>query len=431
MKVAYLNADRGIPVLGEKGASVHVRAFTTALAALGHDVALVCSRAGSGNPPPPVRMLELPPAADDAAFVATCRRLGVDEVTAPADLVLRGELARLVNDQTLAARAAAALAAEGFAPDLLYERQALFHSAGVELAAAAGVARVLEVNAPLVEEQARFRDLRLRDEAQAYEDRSLNGADLVVAVSEEVRQHVLSRGVADRRVIVLPNGVDTASFAPAAALRAGIEIRERHGLGDDPVIGFVGSFKPWHGMDFLLDAFMRLTAVHGTARLLAVGTGPMLGEARARAEAAGLGGRVVFTGEIPHAEVPGHLAAMDFTVAPYLPRDDFYFSPLKVVESLAAGRAVVAPRIGQIEALVSHGETGLLYPPGDLAACVARLTVLLDNAALRARMGARAAERASRDWDWTQLAGRVLAHPALAGLPAEHLPPPATARGGQ
>jgi glycosyltransferase involved in cell wall biosynthesis len=223
--------------------------------------------------------------------------------------------------------------------------------------------------------------------------------------------------------MVLPNGVDTASFAPAATRSAGAAIRQRLGLGDSPVIGFIGSFRPWHGMDFLLEAFARLGAAYATTKLLAVGTGPMLEAARARAAEAGVAGRVIFTGEIPHAEVPGHLAAMDFTVAPYLPRDDFYFSPLKVVESLAAGRAVVAPRIGQIESLIRHGETGLLYPPGNLATCTALLTVMLEDESLRTRMGARASALACRDCDWTQLADRVLAHPALAASSVRRKPP--------
>jgi glycosyltransferase involved in cell wall biosynthesis len=422
MRVVYLNADRGIPALGQKGASVHVRAFVAALAVLGHEVTLLCSRLGSGNPPPPVRLIEIPPVADEAALAEECWRLDL-EYAALTDTILRAEIARLANDRTLAIRAAASLATEGVVPDLIYERHALFHCAGIALGATTGVARVLEVNAPLVEEQARFRNLRLRAEAQAREDRSFRAADLVVAVSGEVRDHVLSRGVAESRVMVLPNGVDTASFAPAATRSAGAAIRQRLGLGDSPVIGFIGGFRPWHGMDFLLEAFARLGAAYATTKLLAVGTGPMLEAARARAAEAGVAGRVIFTGEIPHAEVPGHLAAMDFTVAPYLPRDDFYFSPLKVVESLAAGRAVVAPRIGQIESLIRHGETGLLYPPGNLATCTALLTVMLEDESLRTRMGARASALACRDCDWTQLADRVLAHPALAASSVRRKPP--------
>ncbi|MBU6498035.1 MAG: glycosyltransferase, partial [Rhodospirillales bacterium] len=115
-----------------------------------------------------------------------------------------------------------------------------------------------------------------------------------------------------------------------------------------------------------------------------------------------------FPGAIAHADIPAALARMDLTVAPYLAQEDFYFSPLKVVESLAAGCPVVAPRIGQIPELVADGQTGLLYEPGDLAACRAAILRLLDDPAGRHRMGREAAARARRDWDWTRLADRVV-----------------------
>ncbi len=411
MRILYLNADRGIPVLGEKGASVHVRSFVTALAALGHEVSLVCAQAGSGNPPPPCRLIEQRPQADQDAIRAECRALDL----APAwveDTVLRSELARLAHDRGLAERAIAALDEAGFVPDLIYERQALFHTAGVALAAHYGVPRLLEVNAPLVEEQARFRGLRLRDVAQAREDASYAGADLVVAVSDAVGRHVTGRGIDPARVLVAANGVDTARFradqAPGLTLTTGAALRGRLGLEQALVIGFVGSFKAWHGIDFLLDAFTTLAPRFPAARLLAVGDGPMLEAARQRVRNEGLDGRVIFTGAVPHAEVPAYLQAMDLTVAPYAAQQEFYFSPLKIVESMAAGRPVVAPRIGQIVRLVSSGVNGLLYPPDDLAACIARIALLLDDSGLRARLGERAAQQAQRDWDWVRVVARVL-----------------------
>lgn len=410
MRVVYLNTDQGIPVLGEKGASVHVRSFVTALSALGHDVALCCTRVGDGNAPPPGHLLELPTQVSEADLAAERLRLGIvgDGIEDPVQMddVLRREVKRIALDRLLPGRVASALRETGFAPDLIYERHALFHTAGVELASALGVPRLLEVNAPLVEEQARYRGLRLRSEAEAAERQSFHGADLVIAVSDAVREHVLSQGVDERRLMVEPNGVDTALFR--ATHGAGDAVRARWELEDKVVIGFVGSFKAWHGMDFLLDAFALIAPRYPSARLLAVGNGPMLEAARARVVREGLADRVTFTGDIPHVEVPAHLAAMDMTVAPYLAQPGFYFSPLKIVESLAAARPVVAPRLGQIENLIVDGETGLLYPPDDLAACVTHITKLLGDAALRLKMGQRAANQAQRDWDWTRVGERVL-----------------------
>jgi glycosyltransferase involved in cell wall biosynthesis len=408
MKILYFCPDRGIPVLGEKGASVHVRSFVTALARQGHEVVLACTRLGSGNPPPGVPLIELPPPADDAAPARMGAELGLAD---PHDTALRSELRKLAHDAALRGQVRAALAARGFVPELMYERHALFNVSGVAIARALRIPRLLEVNAPIVQEQARFRGLHLLTLAEARETASLRQADLVIAVSDEIAAFARGRGVDACRVMVAPNGVDTASFAAPA--QAG-GLRARLGLGMGPVIGFIGSFKPWHGVDVLLEAFARLAPSRPHARLLAVGDGPMLAAARAQAAAAGLDGRVVLTGAVPHAEVPAYLAAMDLTAAPYTPAEDFYFSPLKVVESLAAGRPVVAPLVGQLPSLVVHGQSGLLYRSGDTDALTACLAQLLDDPGRRARMGAAGARQARQDWDWQAVAARIIARAPLA-----------------
>ena len=409
MRILYYCPDRGIPVLGDKGASVHVRSFVTALAHLGHEVVLVCTRLGAGNRRPPVSIVELAPPDGDDALRPVCDTLGIGH-DALVDPGLRGELRKLAHDAQLPLLVRRAIAKLGFHPDLLYERHALFHVSGIEIARQLGIARVLEVNAPLVDEQARFRTLTLRPQAEARESASLRGASLVVAVSQEVRGFALARGVPPGRVIVAQNGVDCVRFRHTVS---GDAVRQRAGFASDLVIGFVGSFKPWHGVDVLLSAFARIARIRPQARLLAVGDGPMLAAARHRVHTEGLAGRVTLTGKVAHDEVPAHLAAMDFTVAPYMPQDDFYFSPLKVVESLASGRPVVAPKIGQLALLIADGETGLLYPPGDFEALVGCLLRLLDDAALRHRLGAAGALQAQRCWNWSAVAARI-----IAGIPA-------------
>ncbi|HVC62938.1 MAG TPA: glycosyltransferase family 4 protein [Acetobacteraceae bacterium] len=405
MRILYYCPDRGIPILGDKGASVHVRSFVAALARQGHEVVLACTRLDSGNPPPPVPVITLPPPRDTAVLRPVCDAFGLD-YGAIDHAGLRGELRKLAHDAQLSRLVRHAIAERGFCPELLYERHALFHVSGIAIARNLGIPRVLEINAPLVEEQARFRGLILRPEAERRETESLRGADLVVAVSNEVRGFVRTCGVAPNRVIVAQNGVDTARFAMTVSADA---VRRRLGLGDDPVIGFVGSFKPWHGMDMLLSAFAVVARQRPAARLLAVGDGPMLEAARHRVQAEGLAACVVLTGKVPHDEVPAHLAAMDLTVAPYTPQADFYFSPLKVMESLASGRPVVAPRVGQLTTLVTDGETGLLYPPGDVDALAACLLRLLDDAPLRHRLGTAGALLARQCWDWSAVAARIIA----------------------
>jgi glycosyltransferase involved in cell wall biosynthesis len=208
-----------------------------------------------------------------------------------------------------------------------------------------------------------------------------------------------------RRILVAPNGVDTDMFQPALGREV---VRARLDLGEGPVLGFVGSFKPWHGVAFLIEAFAEIVRQRPDARLLAIGEGPELESARARIVALGLERQCVFTGRLPHAEVPAHMAAMDISAAPYDVSGEFYFSPMKVVESLAAGVPVVAVRAGQLVALVDNGNTGLLYPPGDRVAFVGAVLSLMADPALLRAMGSNARERAVSGFSWKALVCRVM-----------------------
>ena len=403
MNVLYLNFDEGIPVLGGKGASVHVREFVSAAAGLGHEVVLACSRLGAGDAPPPARLLELPPGDAPERLAADCEALGL-ATDRLADAVLRREVLRLAHDRALPRRLLGTLSEMGFRPDAVYERHALFHSAGAAIAARLGVPRLLEVNAPLREEQVRFRSLKLEDPARLVEAASYRGADVIIAVSAGVAAHVRSVTGGANRLYVVPNGVDAERFGAGVG---GAAVRARTGVGGAPVIGFVGSFKSWHGSLFLLETFGRLASARPDVRLVAVGEGPALEETRARAASLGLVEKTVFPGRVSHAEIPAWYDAMDITVSPYLPQPDFYFSPLKVIESLAAGRPVVAPRIGQLAELIDDGKTGQLYEPGDEAGSHAAISRLLDDPARRRVMGEAAKQRAL-GFGWRQVVSRIL-----------------------
>ena len=411
MKVLYLNPDRGIPVLGDKGASVHVREFIAAAAGLGHEVVLACATLGSGNPPPPARIACLEYNVTDAELYAECTGLGLPP-SALSDLILRREISRLAYDRTLSARILAHLSSIGFRPDVVYERHALLHRAGIRIATQLGVPRLIEVNAPLVEEQRRFRGLRLEAEARMAEEESYRKADAIVAVSTAVAQHVGRILGSTETVHVLPNGVDLARFG---AHSGGSALRARLGIGTAPVLGFIGSFKPWHGVMFLLDVFGDLVEIRPEVQLIAVGDGPELEAVRARVTELDMNRHVTLPGRVPHAEIPAWLDAMDVTIAPYLPHPDFYFSPLKILESMAAGCPVVAPQIGQIAELIKDQQAGRLYPPGDRVACGLALLDLIDDPDQRRIMG-RTARLDATKRSWANVVDQALALPCRQPL---------------
>jgi glycosyltransferase involved in cell wall biosynthesis len=402
MRVAYLCADFGIPLRGFKGASVHVREMVSALEERGHEVLLISPNAGQGNPlPDRAKLLEVTP----APWLKTARRL-LGRALGEKWPRLPKEAEELLFNGGLYRRALADL--ERFAPEVIYERYSLFNLAGLALARRLRVPHLLEVNAPLRLERARTRGLVLERAARAVERVLFGRSDGLFVVSRALRDYALERGADPARVFVLPNGVDTRRFRPAASA----EVRARLGIAAGaPVVGFAGSLKPWHGTDLLLEAFAAARRIHRDARLLIIGDGPEAEPLRTQARRLEVDGAALFTGAVPHNEVPELLGAMDVAVAPYRRVPEFYFSPLKLYEYMAAGLPTIASDAGDIAGVVRDGENGLLVEPDDPAALGATLLRLLGDASLRVRLGL-AARREAENRDWSHNALQVISYAA-------------------
>jgi glycosyltransferase involved in cell wall biosynthesis len=289
--------------------------------------------------------------------------------------------------------------------DLVYERYSLWSFAGMEYARSTATPGLLEVNAPLIEEQAEHRGLVDLASARLIAERVFSAATVLMAVSDEVAEHLQTFPAAQGKVRVVPNGVNPERFPPGI----------RASLPADPgvfTVGFVGTMKPWHGLPTLLEAFALLIGRHPESRVLLVGDGTARANLEEQASALGLAQTARFTGPVTPNEVPGLLASMDVAVAPYPDLANFYFSPLKVYEYMAAGLPVVASRLGQIEKLLEPEIDGLLVPPGDVPALVAALERLKGDPELRLRLGQAARAKVIRDHTWDGVVQRIL---ALAG----------------
>lgn len=377
MRIAYVCTDPGVPVFGMKGASIHVQEMCRAFLRLRAEVTMFSPRL-EGSPPA------------DFAGLRTHALPSLGKL-APEERAARALAGNGALD--------AALAAAG--PfDLIYERHALFGYAAMEHAARRGAPSVLEVNAPLLDEQARHRELALPEAAEHAARRAFAAAGLVTAVSPAVARY--ARGLGAAAVEVVPNAVDPRRF-PARAAATGAF-----------TAGFLGTLKPWHDVAVLVEAFALLRAGPAPqARLLILGDGPERARLEARLAALGLGDAAEFTGALPATAVPAALARMHAGVAPYRGGAPFYFSPLKLYEYMAAGLPVVASRVGDLAELVTEGRTGLLCAPDDpvaLAGVLARLAAA-PEAARRLGANGRAEVLARHTWDG--VAARVL---AAAGL---------------
>ena len=405
MNILFLCADPGIPIRGHKGAAVHVRAMADAFAQAGHRVTLLTPRPGPGDGPAPrARLIHVPlPAAPR-------------EIQKPA-------AARELRSQALASglfRVAQELLSRE-PHQLIYERYSLWSDVGARLAAANQLPFVLEVNAPLREEAARYRQLFHPARAQQVEWRQFQAATAIAVVSEPLREYVIRQGASPDRVHVLANGVDPAHFHPA--VRGG-RIRHRYGLGGKIVVGFAGRARPWHDLPTLLRAFRQLWMDDPRYHLLLVGQMPE--ELPDRLAVLGLDEAVTLTGPVPHPQVPEHLAAMDVAVSPHADREDFYFSPLKLYEYLACGVPTVAANLGQSAQLLQDGRSGLLYPAGDAEALARCVRWLVEHPARARQLAWQGAVRVLEEHTWQGNARRVLrwAQPQPEALPAA-TPPPA------
>lgn len=370
MRVAYVNADAGIPLFSGKGAAVHVRDVASALVAMGHAVHVFTARAGVPN----------------EGWTIPFDRLGQEKTAwhAPA----------LPDGQGLNSRLRAALDRRGADAgwDLIYERYSLWSYAGLALARRRGLPFVLEVNSPLVVEQSRYRTLDHASRARRVERYLFTGATRIVAVSSEVAEYVCAHGGDPSRVVVATNGVDLGLYAGASVATPG---EERF------TIGFLGSLKPWHGVDLLVDTLEQLVARDARYHLRVIGDGPERARVEAALDARRLAGHATLVGQVDRHAVPAELAQVDCAVAPYPRLDDFYFSPLKVFEYMAAGRPIVASRIGQIESVLEDGETALLVEPGNPAALADAIHALRMDPATATRLASAARGRAFERHGWT------------------------------
>lgn len=213
---------------------------------------------------------------------------------------------------------------------------------------------------------------------RALETWVVRRVDHAFTICEGLRADLLARGIPADQITVIPNAVDIDNFqlsgAPDAALKS------RLGLDGTTVIGFVGSFYAYEGLDLLLEAFHALQARHPDLRVLLVGGGPQEANLKAQAERLGIASKVVFTGRVPHGEVSRYYDLIDLLCYPrHSMRLTELVTPLKPLEAMAQGRVFVASDVGGHKELIRDGETGRLFKAGDAGALACAIEDMLDH----------------------------------------------------
>ena len=375
---------------GRGGEGLHISSVVNALRANGHDVQVV-------SPP------AVDPMQRDAAVPldkGNARTSGLERVwkwisrSCPQPVF---ELLEIGYNAFAFARLAPML--RGGSQVAYYERYAFLLVAGVWTAKLFGRPIILEVNEVAGVKRARAQTfVRL---TKWIEQLTFSCADEIVTVSTFLQQEILKRGGKPGHVHVHPNAIDPARFDRPDRRD---EVRGKHGLGDATVLGFVGWFDGWDRLERLVELVDQVRGEFPKVRLMLVGDGPVAAALAADVRSRGLEDYVVLTGPVARAEVPDYISAMDMCI---LPDSNEFGSPIVLFEFMVLGKPVVAPDVQPIRDVIEQGRTGFIVSRTDAADLRARVTSLLTDRAMAARMGQAARRRVLEHHTWRAVASSV------------------------
>jgi glycosyltransferase involved in cell wall biosynthesis len=363
------------------GQAVHIEEMIAALRAQGHEVCVVAPATGDTG--------------QMGARVGWVHRL---RDALPKALYELLELA-----YSLVAYRRLAQAAKMFQPDVIYERYNLYLLAGVFLKRRLKIPLLLEVNAPLVFERSQHSGgLALPRLARWAEGLAWRSADYVLPVTQVLAGHVKAYGVPDTRIVVIPNGINRAHFAASPAPTFA---KTQRGLTDKLVLGFTGFVREWHGVDRVI-RWMATPAAPENVCLVIVGDGPVRSDLEALAKRLRLDERVRFTGVIHRDQVPDWVAAFDIALQPAVVP---YASPLKLMEYLVLGKAIIAPRTPNLLEVLNDNENALMFDADTPTGFEDALSRLCADDALREKLGRGAYATIQKlDLTWDGNARRVV-----------------------
>lgn len=381
MRVAYFNYHHDLA--GQtQGAAVQIESLARELRALGHEVA-VCSwaagAAGASRAPAPLKQ------------ISWLRRYG--------------HFPRLLwRNLSLHRREVAFL--RRFRPAVILAVSSYGNLSALWSARRLRLPLVLFAEAPLAYEYSLFQPQYYPYAAlgRYLEGRVVRGAARVLCISDILKGYLMAYGGPASKFVVCPNGVDPEIFRPQPPEA---DLRERLGLTGKIVLGFVGSFQFFAELEPCGRVLQELCRRHPEAALLWIGGGDPAAQVQRRLMQLGLGRSAVFVGRLPHAEVPRYLSLVDLALCFYRGDYLFYGSSMKLLEYMAAGKAVVAPALGQIKELIHDGGNGLLYTPDAWPELAAKLELAGGDPGLRQVLGERARQTILTGWTWAQQARKV------------------------
>lgn len=285
--------------------------------------------------------------------------------------------------------------------DFIYERYALFHFGVLLAARLRKVPVILEVNDAAAIR--RVRPLKFRKLACWFEKNIFQNAQGLVTISTYLKDYILSYGIDDYKVSIIPNAIDPENYASVRTPK--LLVRKQHQFQDKLVVGFVGLFVSWNGILSFLDIFKKICDSYPDVHLLLVGDGPERQKIQTKIKELELMKRVTITGYVSHQSVPGYIRVFDIAI---MPDSNEYRSPVKIFEYMAMGKPIIAPSYLPIKEILTQNKNALLFEPEDNEKLLLSLERLIKDPHLRSSLGRRAKQDVFEKHTWSQNADKIL-----------------------
>jgi len=376
---------------GDGAEGIHIGEMITAFESIGHQVKLVCPWSAKRK-----QGLD--------RYQATGKTTGLKRSW---KLWLK-QIAEILYNSVSFCRVG--LASVVFRPDFIYERYSAFHYGGVLASRLLGKPLLLEVNATFAGKFGCRFPVYFPSALKYLENKALTHATLVVVVSQALKECVIEQGVEPDRVLVLPNGINERKCAVAYQKSPKIakDLGEKLGISADFVIGFVGSLRKWHGIDFLIETIPFILSQCPACQFLIVGSGEMETDLRAFIKKEELTAKVIMHPGVEHDLVFDYLGLMTIGL---MPDSNQFGSPMKIIEYMAMGVVPIAPDVGPVQEVIEHLKTGLVFKQRNSAEFVDAISTVYSDADLRQRIS-----KAAQEYVLTQRTWRINAEKSVAGI---------------
>lgn len=291
-------------------------------------------------------------------------------------------------------------------PDLIISRLELYLFSSLLLSKLMKIPIIIEADAPCVYELKEFSKefWRIPWLAGFIERLNLKKADISVCVSNAAKQYFIDQGVPEHKLVVITNGADIDKFHPLVDKTPIL----KKDISGKTVVGFVGSFHFWHGIENLIEVIKKTIQAYQNTIFLLVGEGgPMKQKLEHVVKHEGLQRLVILAGYISYEDIPEYISAMDIVLAPYPKLKFFYYSPVKIFEYMSSGKPVITTNIGQISEVIKNGYNGFLTEPDNIEQILSKLLELLVNPELRSSIGKNARETIIANHTWMKKASQL------------------------